>query len=88
MAIFLIVVKNIVVVFLTVIQLAMLVRAIMSWFPMDGNRFTDFLFAITEPFIYPVRMLFDKLNWFTGLPIDISFLVTYIIISILLMILP
>ena len=88
MAIFLIVVKNIVVVFLTVIQLVMLVRAIMSWFPMDGNRFTDFLFAITEPFIYPVRMLFDKLNWFTGLPIDISFLVTYIIISILLMILP
>ena len=88
MAIFLIVVKNIVVVFLTVIQLAMLVRAILSWFPMDGNRFTDFLFAITEPFIYPVRMLFDKLNWFTGLPIDVSFLATYLIISVLLFILP
>ena len=88
MAIFLIVVKNIVVVFLTVIQLAMLVRAILSWFPMDGNRFTDFLFAITEPFIYPVRMLFDKLNWFTGLPIDVSFLATYFIISVLLFILP
>ena len=88
MAIFLIVVKNIVVVFLTVIQLAMLVRAILSWFPMNGNRFTDFLFAITEPFIYPVRMLFDKLNWFTGLPIDVSFLATYLIISALLMMLP
>ena len=88
MAIFLIVLKNIVVVFLTVIQLAMLARAILSWFPMDGNRFTDFLFAITEPFIYPVRMLFDKLNWFTGLPIDVSFLATYLIISVLLFILP
>ena len=88
MAVFLIVVKNIVIVFLTVIQLAMLVRAILSWFPMNGNRFTDFLFAITEPFIYPVRMLFDKLNWFTGLPIDVSFLATYLIISVLLMILP
>lgn len=88
MAIFLIVVKNIVVVFLTVIQLAMLVRAILSWFPMNGNRFTDFLFAITEPFIYPVRMLFEKLNWFSGLPIDVSFLATYLIISVLLMILP
>lgn len=87
MAIFLYVLKNIVVIFLTVIQLAMLVRAILSWFPMDGNRFTDFLFAITEPFIYPVRMLFDKLNWFTGLPIDISFLATYLIISVLLLIL-
>ncbi len=88
MAIALIVIKNIVVVFLTVVQLAMLARAILSWFPLDGNRFTDFLFAITEPFIYPVRMLFDKLNWFTGLPIDISFLVTYLIISLLLMFLP
>ena len=80
--------KRFLVVFLTVIQLAMLVRAILSWFPMDGNRFTDFLFAITEPFIYPVRMLFDKLNWFTGLPIDVSFLATYLIISVLLFILP
>ncbi len=88
MAIFLLILKNIVIVFLTVIQLAMLVRAILSWFPMNGNRFTDFLFAITEPFIYPVRMLFDKLNWFSGLPIDVSFLATYLIISILLMILP
>jgi len=87
-AIFLLILKNIVIVFLTVIQLAMLVRAILSWFPMNGNRFTDFLFAITEPFIYPVRMLFDKLNWFSGLPIDVSFLATYLIISILLMILP
>ena len=88
MAIALIIIKNIVVVFLTAVQLAMLARAILSWFPMNGNRFTDFLFAITEPFIYPVRMLFDKLNWFTGLPIDISFLVTYILISLVLMFLP
>ena len=88
MAIALIIIKNIVVVFLTAVQLAMLARAILSWFPMNGNRFADFLFAITEPFIYPVRMLFDKLNWFTGLPIDISFLVTYILISLVLMFLP
>ncbi len=88
MEIALIVIKNVVIVFLTAIQLAMLARAILSWFPMDGNRFTDFLFAITEPFIYPVRMLFDKLNWFTGLPIDVSFLATYLIISLLLIILP
>ena len=88
MAIALIIIKNIVVVFLTAVQLAMLARAILSWFPINGNRLTDFLFAITEPFIYPVRMLFDKLNWFTGLPIDISFLVTYILISLILMLLP
>ncbi|MBR2353297.1 MAG: YggT family protein [Clostridia bacterium] len=68
---------------LSAVQLAMLLRAILSWFPMDSNRFTDFLFGITEPFIYPVRLLFEKLNWFQNLPIDISFLVTYLLLSLL-----
>lgn len=81
-------VKNIVIVFLTAVQFAMLARAILSWFPLNSNKFTDFLQAVTEPFIYPIRLLFEKMNWFTGLPIDISFLVSYIIITIVLMILP
>ena len=68
--------------------IAMTARAILSWFPMDSNKFTDFLYAVTEPFIYPVRMLFQKMNWFSGLPIDISFLVSYMIISVVLIILP
>ncbi len=81
-------IKNIVIVFLTAVQFAMLARAIMSWFPMNSNKFVDFLYAVTEPFIYPIRMLFEKMNWFSGLPIDISFLVTYFIISIVLIFLP
>lgn len=81
-------IKNIVIVFLTAVQFAMLARAILSWFPLDGNKITDFLYGITEPFIYPVRLLFQKMNWFTGLPIDISFLVSYFIITIVLVILP
>ena len=80
--------KNVVIIFLMFIQFAMLLRAIFSWFPMVENKFTDFLYAVTEPFIYPVRMLYQKMNWFTSLPIDMSFFVTYIILSILLMYLP
>ena len=81
-------IKNIVIIFLTAVQFAMLARAILSWFPMNSNRFIDFLHSVTEPFIYPVRLLFEKMNWFQGLPIDISFLVSYMLISIVLMILP
>ncbi len=66
----------------------MLARAILSWFPMNSNKFSDFIYSITEPFIYPVRMLFDKMGWFSGLPIDIAFLVTYLLISIILVFLP
>ena len=79
--------KNVVIVLLTAVQFAMLARAILSWFPID-NKFVDFLHAITEPFIYPIRMLFEKMNWFVGLPIDVSFFVTYLLISVILIFLP
>ncbi len=81
------IVSHVVILLLTAVQLAMLVRAILSWFPMDDNKFTDFLFGITEPFIYPVRLLFEKLNWFQNLPIDISFMVTYLLLSVIIMLL-
>lgn len=88
MPIIFIVIKNIVILFLTAVQFAMLLRAILSWFPIDSNKFTDFLSVVTEPFIQPVRMLFEKMGWFQNLPIDISFLASYMILSVILMFLP
>lgn len=81
------IVVNVVILLLSVIQLAMLVRAILSWFPIDSNRFIDFLYGITEPFIYPIRRLFERLNWFQNTPIDMPFMVAYLLIWVLLMIL-
>ena len=78
----LIVIKSAVSIFLMAIQLAMLARAILSWFPVD-NRFVDFLHNVTEPFIYPIRRLFERFGWFQGLPIDISFMVAYLLISVI-----
>ncbi len=76
------IVSTVVVLLLSAVQLAMLLRAILSWFVMDSNRFTDFLYGITEPFIYPVRLLFERMGWFQNLPIDISFMVTYLLLSL------
>lgn len=87
MATALTVVANIVRIILTVLQLAMLLRAILSWFPMEPNGFTDFLFGITEPIIYPIRALFNRLNWFQNSPIDISFSVAYILLFVISMLL-
>lgn len=81
------VIKNVVVLFLSVVQLAMLARAVLSWFPMQENRIIDLLYSVTEPFISPVRLLFYKMNWFQNLPIDMSFLVSYMLISAVLMML-
>ena len=83
----LVLLQNTVVLILTALQLAMLVRAIMSWFPGDSNKFENFLYAITEPLIFPVRKLFERFNWFQGLPIDVSFFVTYLLLSVVLVLL-
>ena len=83
----LVLLQNTVVLILTALQLAMLVRAIMSWFPGDSNKFENFLYAITEPLILPVRKLFERLNWFQELPIDVSFFVTYLLLSLVLVLL-
>ena len=75
---------NLVRILLFVVQAAMLFRAILSWFFMDDdNRVTRILYAITEPFIIPVRALFEKMGWFRNLPVDISFFVTYSLMSII-----
>ena len=87
MELILIVLRNTVQILILALQLAMFIRAIFSWFPMDENKFTDFLYAVTEPIVAPVRRLFERMNWFRGFPLDMSFLVTYIIISTLIMIL-
>ena len=69
---------------LSALQLAMLARAVLSWFPVDeDNRIMNFLYAVTEPVIMPVRALMEKFGWFEGLPIDMSFFFTFILLSVL-----
>lgn len=75
-------------VLLSAIHLAMTLRAILSWFPIESNKFTHFLEVFTEPIVYPIRKLFEKMNWFQDIPLDMSFMATYLILVILIMFLP
>ena len=68
-----------------VLHTAMFVRAILSWFPIGQGKLAEFLYAVTEPVIYPVRVLFEKLNIGVGLPIDIPFFVTFLLLSLISM---
>ena len=64
-------------------QFLMFARAIMSWFaPDEDNRFTQFLFAVTEPFLYPIRKILSKFNFFQNIPIDMSFMAAMIILIV------
>lgn len=77
-------IKNIVIALLSVIDFAMLGRAILSWIdPMADGPLASFLYAVTEPIILPFRKLFHKLNWFAGSPLDMAFLFAMVSIIVL-----
>lgn len=70
--------------FLGAVELAMLVRVVMSWFmPDEENRIMGFLCFLTEPFVLPFRKLFDKMDWFTDSPLDVPFFMTYLLLALL-----
>ena len=66
------------------LQICMFVRAILSWFPSrDDNPILLFTTLITEPIVAPIRALFERLGWFRNIPLDISFFVAYILLSVI-----
>ena len=56
----------------------------MSWLPLDEDSpVENFLYAVTEPVIAPVRALCERFGWFEGLPVDMSFFITFLLITVL-----
>ena len=84
-----IIISRFVLLSLGAVQLAMFARMIMSLFDFDeeGN-FGTFLALLTEPVILPVRVILSRIRALDGIPIDLSFLVTYLLITVLTYSLP
>ena len=71
---------------LSALQLLMFIRAILSWFPVnEDSAFLRFVYMVTEPVILPVRILLDRFGWFEGMPIDMAFLITFLLLSMIRM---
>lgn len=70
---------------LRLVQLAMLGRALLSWIPdvAEEGLLPTLLYAVTEPFIYPLRVLFHKMGWFADMPLDMPFFFTAILLMML-----
>lgn len=84
MDLFLFVLRYTVITIIDFLLIAMFVRAITSWFdPMREGKLSMFLLVLTEPVIFPIRALCEKMNWFEGMPLDIPFLLTVLVLSIL-----
>ena len=71
-----------VLIFIDILSVAMFVRAILSWFTMgEQTRIGAFLYVVTEPVIMPIRALCNRFGWFQGVPLDMPFLITMVMLS-------
>ena len=69
---------------LLLLEIAMFLRAILSWIPgLDGTAFSDFLYTVTETLVAPVRALCDRFEWFRNSPLDVSFMIAYLLLFLL-----
>lgn len=74
---------------LTAMQFLMMLRAIISWLPVDeDSNLVNFLYAMTEPLIIPIRSLLSHFDGINDLPIDISFFISFMLLSIIRILLP
>ena len=81
------VLSKILVTFVHVMLALMLVRAVLSWLPLDDDEdeplFSRVVFLITEPLIVPVRSILNIFWDVEGFPIDVSFYVTTVLLALL-----
>lgn len=70
---------------LTVLEIAVFIRCVMSFFAPDSDStFSRLIFTITEPFLAPIRALFDRIPAMANLPIDFSPVILVLFISIVM----
>ena len=82
MSLFIALLRGTVQALLSVVQICFLIRALLSWFPIrEDNPFLTFTAMVTEPFIMPIRALFDRFGWFRDFPIDIAFFVSFLLVN-------
>ena len=68
------------------LQICMLIRAVLSWFPgMSGGALGDFCYTVTEPITSFVGNIIYKIRPLRELPFDLSFFFSYLLICVLLM---
>lgn len=73
---------------LTVIYVSMLIHAILSWFIPGDQTFMVVLSVISAPVVFPVRAVLSRIPALERLPIDLSYLVAFFILVIVMNFLP
>ena len=77
--------SNTVSLLISFVLLCMFIRAILSFLPIEEGPLTGIVALITEPVIFPVRKICEKFGLGDGLPIDIPFFITSVILMMISM---
>ena len=89
MRVFLYILASVVKLSFSVLYIAMLLRVILELFAdREDNRLLAFLVMVTEFFVMPVRSFMMRFRFVQESPIDLSFLVTWILLSVVSSVLP
>ena len=64
-----------------VIDLAMFVRMVFSWFPDFDGLLVDIVYALTEPVVAPIRAILERFEFFRSFPLDLSFMIAYLLVG-------
>ena len=64
------------------IELCMLLRAILSFFADPESVLLSFCYAVTEPVIMPFRAMLSRFESLDSIPLDIPFLLTYVVLAL------
>ena len=77
-------VKQFIWILLYVLDVAMLLRVILSWVnPTEEGGISAFFVMITEPIILPFRALCAKMHWFERSPLDVPFFMALLALILL-----
>lgn len=69
---------------LTVIEVLVFLRVIVSWFPAArDNPLIKFLYLITEPVLGPIRTLIQKSSFGANFMFDLSPIVVWLVIRVI-----
>lgn len=68
----------------TVLELAILVRAFISWLPIPReHRFVILLYQVTEPILAPIRNIIQRSSFGSSMMFDFSPIIALLLISLL-----
>lgn len=61
-----------------IFELILLIRCVLSFFPIRGNAFTKFVYMVTEPVLAPIRNLIQR--YYSGMAFDLSPLIVFLLL--------